>query len=89
MWFSKIDEFTCQGSKVTSENIKILITEKGMLQFFFFFFLQKKFASRTAVGLGDMYKFHHLGVILAPLVLLKRPYLELERSLYSVTHTNI
>ena len=38
MWFSKIDEFTCQGSKVTPENIKILITEKRMLQFFFFFF---------------------------------------------------
>ena len=34
MWFSKIDEFTCQGSKVTPENIKILTTEKGRFNFF-------------------------------------------------------
>ena len=37
MWFSKIDEFTCQGLKVTPENIKILITEKGCFNFFLFF----------------------------------------------------
>ena len=37
MWLSKIDEFTCQGSKVTPENIKILITEKGCFNFFSFF----------------------------------------------------
>ena len=41
------------------------------------------------MGLGDMLKFHHFRVILAPLVLLKRLYLNLGRSLYSVTHTNI
>ena len=36
MCVSKIDKFTCQGSKVTLENIKILITEKGCFNFCFY-----------------------------------------------------
>ena len=35
--FSRIDDFACQGSKVTPNKIKNQITEKGMRDFFFFF----------------------------------------------------
>ena len=41
MWMSKIDEFAWQGSKVTPDNLKNSIIEKGHLEFFFI--LHKKF----------------------------------------------
>ena len=37
MWFGKIDEFACQKSMVTPDNIKNLISEKRILEFLFFF----------------------------------------------------
>ena len=40
MWFGKIDELACQRSKVTANNIKSLITEKGSLNFFYIYFSQ-------------------------------------------------
>ena len=34
MWFSKITEFICQGSKVTPNTLKNLIAESDMLENF-------------------------------------------------------
>ena len=42
MWFSEVDEFACQGSKVTPINIKIplqLLNEKSYGKIGSFFFL--------------------------------------------------
>ena len=90
MWFSKIDKFACQGAKVTFDNIENLITEKWMLKFFSFFTkifcltfsTLTKFGFETAVGLRVVYETHHLRVILALLMLLKRPYIKQGKSLY-------
>ena len=37
MWLSKIDEFAWQGSKVTPNNLKNSIIEKGISKFFLFY----------------------------------------------------
>ena len=67
VWFSKIDEFACQGSKVAPNNIQNLNTKKRILEFFFSF--EKHFLSDLlnfdkigfgrAKGLLVMYIFHH------------------------------
>ena len=80
MWYGKIDEFACQRSKVTPDNLKNLITEKRILEFFFYFSQYIsclafstliKFGFGMAVGLRVMYNFHHFWVVLTLLVLLK------------------
>ena len=52
MWFSKIDGLTCQGLKVTPDNIKNSITIVADLLNF------QKFGFGTIVGLRDTYNFH-------------------------------
>ena len=37
MWLSKIDEFAWQGLKVTPDNLKNSIIEKGVSNFFLFY----------------------------------------------------
>ena len=59
IWLSKIDEFARQGSKVTLNNLKNSIIEKGISNFFFFtqkiygltFSTLRRFGFGTAVGL--------------------------------------
>ena len=53
MWFTKIDEFTCQGSKVTPETLKIQF--KNAACFFLLDIL--KFQIELAMGLQDMHHF--------------------------------
>ena len=48
MWFGKIDEFACQRSKVTPNNIKNLTAEKRIVEFFLIF--HKNFLPYLVLG---------------------------------------